>query len=42
MVPRKAVFQAPMMQLYSKFPDLRAAAILRIKTAVTDALAQLL
>ena len=42
MVPRKAVFQAPMMQLYSKFPDLRAAAILRIKTAVTDALAHLL
>lgn len=40
MVPRAEVFQAPMMELYSKFPDLRTAAITRIQTAVADALAQ--
>lgn len=38
MVPRTKVFQAPMMELYSKFPDLRAAAITRIQTAVADVL----
>ena len=41
MVPRKAVFQAPMMQLYSKFPDLKIASMASIKEGCSIALQRL-